>query len=247
MNFLKNIAIHTVLIILTLVIVFTTAAFILKGITRHGEALSVPDLTGISTDDAIEILRDKNLKFLVTDSLYFDDKPKLSILDQNPAPNSKVKEGRVIYLTINSDRPPGVAMPNLIDVSLRQAEAMLKAAGLKIGTISYKPDLAQNVVLEQVWKGNSIPPDSKVPKGSSIDLVLGDGLIDAVDVEVPDLSGFTKEQAHNLLNTATLNLGATVYQGKITDSSNAVVIKQVPAAGSTGKSGQPVDIYLKQE
>lgn len=233
--------------IVTVIVVLTTAAIILKSVTRHGEALSVPDLTGISTDDAIEILRDKNLKFLITDSLYFDDKPKLSVLDQNPAPNSKVKEGRVIYLTINSDRPPGVPMPNLIDVSLRQAEAMLKAAGLKIGEISYKPDLAQNVVLEQLWKGSSISPDSKIPKGSSIDLVLGDGLVDAVDVEIPDLTGFTKEQAHNLLNSATLNEGAIVYQGKITDSSSAVVFRQMPAAGSTGKSGQPVDLYLRQE
>jgi beta-lactam-binding protein with PASTA domain len=247
MNFIKNIALHTVLIIITLVIVLTAAAFILKGITRHGEALSVPDLTGISTDDAIEILRDKKLKYLITDSLYFDDKPKLSVLDQNPAPNSKVKEGRVIYITINSDRPPGVPMPNLIDVSLRQAEAMLKAAGLKIGQISYKPDLAQNVVLEQVWKGNSIAPDAKIPKGSSVDLVLGDGLVDAADVEIPDVSGFTKEQAHNLLSSASLNLGAVVYQGKILDSSNAIVVRQMPAAGSTGKSGQPIDIYLKQE
>jgi beta-lactam-binding protein with PASTA domain len=138
-------------------------------------------------------------------------------------------------------------MPNLIDVSLRQAQAMLKSAGLKQGTISYKPDIAQNVVLEQLLAGNPIAANAKVPKGSGIDLVLGSGLIDSIDVVIPDLNGLTQNEAHNLLISASLNLGAVIYLGNIVDSSLAKVAKQVPVAGENTKGGQSVDLYLKQE
>ncbi len=247
MKLFKLAGIHLILIFGVLFILISLAALVLRSTTRHGEALTVPDIIGLKTEDAISILAERKLRFLITDSMFFEDKPKLSIIDQNPAAESKVKEGRIIYLIVNSDKPPGVSVPNLIDASLRQAQAMLKAAGLKQGNISYKPDMAQNVVLEQLFLGNTILPNSKIPKGSAIDLVLGSGLIDSIDVAIPDLSGLTRNEAHNLLSSASLNLGAVVYQGDIADTSQAKVTKQVPPAGQNSKGGQSVDIYLKQE
>jgi beta-lactam-binding protein with PASTA domain len=246
MKLLKVLGAHSLLIVIFLVAVITITSFVLRSITRHGEALSVPNLTGLLTDDAIEILMQKKLRFIITDSMYFSDKPKLSVLDQNPSPNSKVKEGRIIYLTINTDRPPLVSMPNLTDVSLRQAEAILKSVGLKVGKLSYKPDIAQNVVLEQIFGGKAIEADAKIPKGSSVDLVLGDGLIDAPETEIPDLNGFTLDEARNLLTSASLNIGAVVFQGLVSDSNQVRVIRQLPPARSIAKAGQTVDIYLKQ-
>jgi len=247
MKLFKLAGIHLLLMFGVLFILLSVTALLLRGTTRHGEALTVPDITGLKTEDAISILEERKLRFVITDSMFFEDKPKLSIIDQNPAPESKVKEGRIIYLIVNSDRPPGVSMPNLIDVSLRQAQAMLKSAGLKQGTISYKPDIAQNVVLEQLLAGNPIAANAKVPKGSGIDLVLGSGLIDSIDVVIPDLNGLTQNEAHNLLISASLNLGAVIYLGNIVDSSLAKVAKQVPVAGENTKGGQSVDLYLKQE
>lgn len=248
MKWIKTFAIHIALIILTVVAIFTAVSYVLRSATRHGDALTVPDVTGVPIENAIQLLNERKLRFLIIDSLYFDDKPKLSVLDQNPAPESKVKEGRIIYLVINADKAPLVSMPNLIDVSLRQAEAMLKSAGLKAGQLIYKPDLAQNVVLEQQINGNSIPPGYKLAKGSAVDLVLGDGMVDAVDVPIPNLIDLTYEEARNLLASQTLNTGAVVFQGVITDTAGARIYRQAPAYSfdATVKAGSTIDIFLKQ-
>jgi beta-lactam-binding protein with PASTA domain len=93
----------------------------------------------------------------------------------------------VIYVTLNSSEPPQVKMPNLIDVSYRQAVSILLSFGLKEGQISYKPDLAKNIVLKQLYNGQPVLPETKVLKGSSIDLVLGDGL-GSTEIDVPELA-----------------------------------------------------------
>ena len=120
------------------------------------------------------------------DSIYDSEKVPGTVLDQDPAPNSNVKENRMIYLTINATQPPDVKMPDLVDVSFRQAEAMLQSFGLITGEITYKADLAKNAVLEQRYRNKIIKPGTMLPKGSEIDLVLGDGLGEDENVKKED-------------------------------------------------------------
>lgn len=247
-NFFKVLSANLLAIVVIVVLIFTGISLVLKSTTRHGESLTVPDITGLKMEAAARILADKNLKFIITDSLFFEDKPKNSVLDQNPSPQSKVKEGRVIYLVLNSNKAPLVNMPNLIDVSLRQAQVLLQSVGLKAGRLIYKPDIAQNVVLEQLYGNHNLTPGAKVPKGSAIDLVLGDGL-GGGDVSLPDLTGMTLEEAGNLLSSSALTIGSVVYQGSIKDSASAKIFKQSPgfADGVMVGTGQPIDLFLKQE
>jgi eukaryotic-like serine/threonine-protein kinase len=246
--FFKIAAANIVAISIIVLLLFVVISWTLNSSTRHGEALTVPDIKGLTINDAIRILEAKKLKFLITDSLYFEDQPKNAVLEQNPSPQSKVKEGRIIYLTLNSNKAPLVNMPNLIDVSLRQAQAMLQSAGLKSGRLIYKPDIAQNVVLEQQANGRAIAAGTKIPKGSTIDLVLGDGLTQG-DVALPNIIGLTLQEASNLLSSSSLNIGSVVYQGNIADSTNAKVYKQHPmyADGLMISAGQTVDLFLRQE
>lgn len=248
MNFFKSFGANLLAIIISVVVIFTVVSLVLNSYTRHGESLTVPDIRGLKIADASRVLAEKKLRFVITDSLYFADKPKLSVLEQNPVPQSKVKEGRVIYITINADVAPTILMPNLIDVSMRQASAILLSVGLKPGKLIYKPDIAQNVVLEMLYKGQIITANSKLPKGSVIDLILGDGLGDA-DVPMPDLTGLTLEEANNLLSSSSLNMGSVNYQGSIKDSALAKVFRQSPAFsdGTMIKGGHAVDLFLKQE
>jgi beta-lactam-binding protein with PASTA domain len=247
-EFIKVLSANLLAVFVVVVLMLTGVSLVLNSTTRHGEALTVPDITGMSIDDAIQILDAKHLKYMITDSLFFEDKPKNSVLDQNPSPQSKVKEGRIIYLTLNSTKAPLVNMPNLIDVSLRQAQVMLQSLGLKTGKLIYKPDIAQNVVLNQQYNNDNIAPGAKIAKGSTVDLVLGDGLGQG-DVSLPDLTGLTLEEARNLLSSSALNTGSIVYQGSIKDSASAKVFKQTPifAEGVMVGSGQSVDLFLKQE
>lgn len=247
MNFFKVLGANILALVVVVFGVFTAVSFVLNGYTRHGDSLAVPDLRGLKIDDAIHLLEEKKLRYIVSDSLYFEDKPKLSIIEQNPAPNSKVKEGRFIYITINSNKAPQVPLPNLLDVSLRQAEAMLAGAGLKVGQLIYKPDIAKDVVLDVQFQRGSLQPGMKIGKGTAVDLVLGDGLGGA-SVNLPDLTGLTLEEARNLLSSSALNVGSVVYLGAISDSSAAVVTRQSPAyaEGATVSGGQPIDLFLKQ-
>ncbi len=247
MKFIKTFGLHILAIFAVMALCFAIISYVLNGYTRHGESLTVPDIKGLKIDDAIHLLSQKNLKYVISDSLYFADKPKLSILEQNPNAGSKVKVGRCVYLIINSNKVPQVSLPNLKDVSLRQAESMLVRAGLKLGKLIYKPDIAKDVVLEVQFLNASIQPGYKIGIGSQVDLVLGDGL-NGESVDVPDLVGLTLQEASNLIQSASLNVGSVVYLGSISDSSSAKVVRQNPAFtdGATTIGGQPIDLFIKQ-
>lgn len=213
--------------------------------TRHGESMSVPDLIGVSAEKAIEILKQKNLRYQIIDSVFAPDKPKNTVVDQNPVKEEKVKENRVIYLTINSAEPPKVKMPNLIDVSYRQAQSILLSYGLKEGTITYKPDLAQNVVLEQKMNGQNVYPETPVLKGSAIDLVLGDGM-GSVQIPIPQLNGLSYDEALFVLQGSGLTVGNATYD-EGSDQKTARVYQQnpAPAPNATINQGQSIDLFLK--
>ncbi|MBP9186449.1 MAG: PASTA domain-containing protein [Bacteroidia bacterium] len=247
MKFIKTFGVHIAAIIAVVVLCFAVVSYILNGYTRHGESLTVPDIKGLNINDAIHLLSQKNLRFIISDSMYFGDKPKLSVLEQNPNAGSKVKVGRCVYLIINSNKAPQVSLPNLKDVSLRQAESMLVRVGLKVGKLIYKPDIAKDVVLEVQFLNSAIQAGYKIGKGSEVDLVLGDGL-NGESVDVPDLVGLTLQEAGNLIQSASLNVGSVVYLGSISDSTSAKVVRQNPAFtdGATTTGGQPIDLFLKQ-
>lgn len=219
--------------------------FWLGNFTHHGESITVPDLRGLKMEKLESFLSDKHLRYKIVDSLYQVNSSPGTIIEQDPAPDSKVKEDRTIYLTVNSSKPPKVKMPNLVDVSYRQAEAILESFGLKVGQLIYKPDLARNAVLDQLYKGSSIHPGKEIYKGSVIDLVLGDGMGNT-EVPVPDLNGLTRGEALFVLKGSSLTIGTVHVDPGVRDSTTATVYKQSPEASenATINQGEAVDIYL---
>lgn len=144
--------------------------------TDHGHEITVPDLRKLSEQQVEEKLDDLNLDYVLLDSVdYNPDFPKHSVVEQDPIAGSKVKENRKIYIKINSAGFTTVKIPNLIEKTYRQAIPTLKALGLEEGTITYKPYLGKDMVLEMRWNGKKLNPGDKVFKSSKIDLVLGDG------------------------------------------------------------------------
>lgn len=247
MNFFKVLGVNLLVLFVIVFLLVTGIALALKGYTRHGEALEVPDIRGLKIEDAIRVLEAKNLRVTISDSQYFENKPRLSVLEQNPLAKSRVKEGRMVYVTINTNSAPKISLPNILDVSLRQAQAILGGAGLKTGNFIYKPDIAKDVVLDVLYNNQSIQPGAKIAKGSTVDLVLGNGL-NGEEVDLPDLSGLSLKEADNLLRSSSLRVGSVVYLGAVSDSSSATVARQNPAFtdGATIREGQSVDLFLRQ-
>ena len=146
--------------------------------TEHGQEVTVPDLSKLSEQQVEEKLNNLNLEYVFLDSVdYRKEYPKHSVVEQDPVAGSKVKEGRKIYIKVNSSGFTMVRIPDLIEKTYRQAGPTLKSLGLEEGTITYKPYLGRDMVLEMHLNGKKLNPGDKVFKSSKIDLVLGDGEI----------------------------------------------------------------------
>lgn len=253
MNFLKfllsKVFLKNLLIAIIIGIVLIAGTFIwLKIYTRHSQTITVPDLSGLTEEEVGIITDSKSLRYEIVDSIFDKDLPRGTIAKQNPVPGSKVKENRRIYLTMNAVNPEKVTMPAVTGVSLRQARAILETYGLNLGIISYKPDIAVNVVLEQNYKDTTAQPGMIIVKGAEIDLVLGKGLSNETTA-VPNLTGFSLFLAKEFLADRYLNIGAVIYDNSIEteeDSASAFVWKQRPEFEEDNRLqlGENVDIWL---
>jgi beta-lactam-binding protein with PASTA domain len=161
----------------------------LNSTTHHGEEIEVPNLEMMTIEEAQPKLEALELDFIVLDTVDFrKDFPAFSIVEQEPLANEKVKSGRKIYIKLNSNGYAAVEIPNLVEKTFRQALPTLNSIGLEVGTITYKPYLAKDMVLEMTYKGKKVQPGQKVPKTSKIDLVLGDGSISFEEIEESELT-----------------------------------------------------------
>lgn len=173
--------------LLAIIIIACLLVFIvlqaLDSYTRHGQAIVVPDVKGKTIYEAENLFREKGLQCIVTDSMYVKEKPAGSVLEHTPSSGQKVKEGRVIYLTINTLNVPQQAVPDVADnSSLRQAQARILAAGFKL-TANESTKGEKDWVYGVKYKGRELGPGDKVPTGSTLTLVVGDGAGEVFDTD----------------------------------------------------------------
>ncbi|SDG57193.1 hypothetical protein SAMN04488027_103214 [Psychroflexus sediminis] len=163
-------------VLVLVVLVFSTLKY-LDIATDHNETVSVPDLSKFQLDIVDKKLEEMNLRREILDSANFNPNyPPYSVLDQVPKPGKQVKENRKIYLTLNPSGYINVEIPeNLIRKTRRQVEPTLIALGFQIGEIIKKRDIAKGAILELRHNGETIKAGDKLPKTSTIDLVVGDG------------------------------------------------------------------------
>jgi beta-lactam-binding protein with PASTA domain len=224
--FLKNLGFAVILIVGLIMILL----IFLNLYTRHGQARPIPDFYGLTMEQTAKLAKRSRLKYQVIDSVYTSLVPRGCVAEQNPKPGFKVKKWRNVVLTINAYKPEMVAVPNLVDLPIRQAIALISSSGLEMGELRYRPDLSIDVVIEQHYNGKNITEGDSVQKGSVIDLVLGKGLSNQ-RTSVPDLIGMTLDPARNKILISSLNLGTYIYDNTIhngMDSLNAFVYKQNP-------------------
>ncbi len=230
-----NIVAAIVLLLLLLLLFLGSLAIL----TQHGKTMRIPSVTGLSFNDAKKTLEAQGFDVQIQDSVYSDTMRPLQVVKQFPEADNQVKINRTVYLTINQAQAPFVGMPNLISMSFRNAQMMLKQYGLHMGDTIYKPFFARNSVLDQQFKGESIKPGTQIQQGSQITLVLGSGIGSQVFI-VPDLFGLTYLQAKARLDSIGLSLGAIVRDKDVHDSAEAFIYKQDPP--QVNEEGQPNQI-----
>ncbi len=239
-------------VLIALAIVLGIALFTMASLniyTDHGDEYIVPDLNGLSLKQAGELLDDNDLQYEISDSVYYIDRPRGSVVEQNPPADFKVKKGRTIFITINARQMQMVEIPNVTNVSLTQAKSDLETEGLWVGNLNYVPDIAVNYVLMQSFKGKKIAPGTKLPKGSFIDLTIGKGLEDQDFTIVPNLKNLKKKEALSKAVDFYLNIGSISYDKSVktlNDSLNAKVWKQSPenSRSNSVKMGSTVNLWF---
>ncbi len=223
----------------------------LKFITRHNQEIVVPDLSGLTMDEAKKAARAAHLKIEVSDSLFLPKVPKGTIFRQSPLPGNLVKKNRRILLTINSIESKKIVMPSVIGYSLRQAKAELEVKNLHVGRLIYVSDIATNNVLSQSINGRRIAPGSMVDAESEIDLEVGISS-DSETTFIPNIQGLTISTAKDLLTDNSLNVGRIYYDATIknaADSLVSIVVRQdpEPSENSTCPLGAKINIYLSAD
>jgi eukaryotic-like serine/threonine-protein kinase len=188
-------------VILALIIVVALGFLFIKFLdfrTRHGEEIDVPDLKKMKIEIAKEKLAEMGLEALILDTIdYNKDFPPYCIVEQDPEVGEKVKDGRKVYVKINAGGYSMITLPDLEEKTYRQIQATFRAIGLKEGQITYKPNLAKDLVLSVKHNGKTLKKGDKILKNSVIDLELGDGkrtfedsnlnVIDTLNVTLPDV------------------------------------------------------------
>lgn len=222
----------------------------LNGYTEHGQQISVPSLVGKELNEVDSILKANNLQYKILDEVYQEDATPGTVLQQEPLSYQSVKEQRTIYLTINALEAPKVELPNLINLSLRQAISTMEVLGFKLHKLEYRPDICVDCVLEVKMLDAKIEPGIKLRKGTEVTLVLGQGMSNE-KVQIPYLIGKSVNDVVATLLSQSLNIGNVIYEKCKTkdDSVNARVLRQYPdfLPGEELQLGSEVDVWVTSD
>jgi beta-lactam-binding protein with PASTA domain len=195
--------------------------------TRQGQSVVVPEISGLSFEEARAQLEAVGLGYSL-DTLYEyrPEFPPLAVTQQDPLPNTQVKPGRKIYLYLNKETPHQIAFPDIINKSLFEARAELEKRGLKVGRINYVAGEYPNLVEKATFRRKSLKPGQLLEKYSSIDLVVSEG--PGEKVVAIDIVGMQIAEAVSLLQEQGFQVGQIKFDPTSSEPENSV-IRQFPA------------------
>lgn len=247
----KTFWLNVLLAIVATVLLVVILMWALTYYTRSGRTIIVPDITGHTVRQIEDQLDNVGLDYVVIDSIHNTDVIPGAIVEQIPRAGKSVKKGRKLFLTVNCYATELVTMPQLVDYSLRNAKVVLETTGLRLDKITYRPSEYNGLVLGQFVDGKQIKAGVSIPKGTSVELVVGSGR-GGSSVVVPELIGLTYAEAQMTLEDATLKVGMCNFDAAMTstkDSATAVVYKQNPTSdgGRTLESGSTVNLWLTKD
>ncbi|MEX2436463.1 MAG: PASTA domain-containing protein [Balneolaceae bacterium] len=190
---------------------------IMPSYTNYNEGVTVPDVTKVSLEEAESMLTEYGLRHEVLDRRANSAYPANFIIDQSPSPLQIVKPNRKVYLTVNTEVSPKAVVPNVVNLSLRNAKIQLENYGLTVGTTSYESSRFRNTILRQ-----SVAPGDTVDRGSVVNLAVSDGL-GTRTVDVPDIIGLRLSDAQQLISRSGLRVKEIKFQPSREASPNTVL------------------------
>jgi len=232
-HFLK----HFGLVILFYLLFVFGSIFYLNFATNHGEKIPVPNLVGLSSDEAKKKLEDLGLQYEILDSVYDPNsplfkKPEGTVFEQVIEPTSSsnvyVKSGRIIGIRLTK-KTQLVEMPNLVFKQIHFAQSILDGRGLRF-IIRYRQSEESNgSVIDQLYNGKKITQGTRIPIGSLIILVVGQ-LDIGIPFQIPNLVGLYRDEALKILDSLKISSYNVVCADCFTheDSISALIFYQSP-------------------
>lgn len=179
--FSRFVVLNLLAMVLVVVLLCVGVKIALDVYTHHGEGIVVPELKGMAYDKAYRLLEENGLAIVVSDSGYNKKLPADCILAQTPDQGQRVKQGHVIYVTVNSPSSPTFAIPDIVDnASVREAEARLMAMGFRLTP-------AQMVEGEKDWvygilcRGRRVSNGDRIPIDHPLTLMVGKGTYEEME------------------------------------------------------------------
>ncbi len=212
-------------------------------VVRGGEIVKVPSVIGKTFEEAEKILAEKNLTAMKGYERYDTKRPIGSVIHQNPAPNSEVKAGRHVYLSINTSKKPNAPMPDLKGRTLGDVKLTLERLGLELQNVEYAVVYKREE--EGVVVSQSVPVGAVLKAGTKVSITVGklpeDGGVKQSDV--PEVIGKTLGEAERILLQAGFTAGEVQYKYSTALIPNTV-ISQSPKAGEMAPLGAGIRLIV---
>jgi len=202
----KNILIAFILLIIFMTIALLMDFIVMPWYTKLGDEYELPDVTDQRIEDAMQILDEAEFIPLIQDSVYDEQFPPGTVIQQNPLPFSQVKKGRRVYLIVSIGEKPHY-IPQLIGLTPQDAEFRLKEQSLRLNQVFYEFSdfYPRGVVINQ-----SIPAGEEVNKNQRVNITVSLGVA-PTSLEIPNLVGKSLETAEKELEAINVRLGTIKF------------------------------------
>lgn len=193
---------------LILTVVGLIMDFILMPIyVRYGQAIILPDTQGMEIEEATKLLENRGFKVITKEPKFATTLEPGHVYEQTPAPLSRVKTGRRVYLTPSLEERL-LTVPDIIGLSQRNAYMKIERTGFKIDSIFYD---FSNKILEGAVIAQSIPANLEAKRGTPIWITVSLGPRPD-NFTVPNLRGKSLVNAKQLIVKAGLKDGNISYR-----------------------------------
>jgi beta-lactam-binding protein with PASTA domain len=210
-------------------------------IIKSEDTVIVPNLEGKDVVYALELLTELELNTKVKGSEYTGDIPKNYVVFQEPPPGTEIKKDRDVKIIL-SKGPKIVSMPNLLALSVQQANIILEENGMCRGEISrtFHKRMEKSHVIAQVPSQGAM-----ISRGECVDLLVSMGARPEA-FKMPDLVGLTLEDASRSIENANLVIGEIKSSYHKLKPRNTI-LKQEPPSGNRVIAASPVNLLINRE
>jgi serine/threonine-protein kinase len=129
---------------------------------------TVPTLTGMTPTDAKTSVENLQLAYAQGPDEFSDTVPAGQVIRQDPAAGAQAPRGTTVTVVV-SKGPDVVAVPDVTNMRLQQAQDTLSSAGLAVGTVTGN---AAGVVTSATANGAAVTPGQTLHRGTAVDLTL---------------------------------------------------------------------------